>query len=226
MKQIILLLAMTFSIASFAQNNQFVTAADSDPASTKVLEAMKNQYLGYTSVEAAFTLTIEMPEEDAEIQKGNIQQQDDRYNLTMNDQHIMSDGKLLWYHQVSAKLVQINNVDPDESSEEMFSPQNFLKFYEDGKFIAAPLTVAKENGKAVRWIELKPVDKDSEYFKFRIALDIKKNDLQSIKAFSRDGSRYTLKIDELTPNKKFTDKTFIFDAKDYPDVDVEDLRVD
>ena len=226
MKQIIFLLAMSLSIVATAQNNQFASAEDSDPGSTKVLEAMKNQYLGYASVEAAFTLTIEMPEEDAEIQKGTIQQQDDRYNLTMNDQHIISNGKLLWYHQISSKLVQINNVDPDEDSEEMFSPQNFLKFYEDGKFIAAPITVAKEGGKAVRWIELKPVDSDSEYFKFRIALDIKKNDLRSIKAFSRDGSRYTLKIDQLTPNKKFTNKTFTFIAEDYPDVDVEDLRVD
>jgi len=226
MKQIILLLAMTFSMTTFAQNNQFASIDDADPTSTKILEAMKNQYLGYTSVEAAFTLTIEMPEEDAEIQKGTIQQQDDRYNLTMNDQHIISDGKLLWYHQISSKLVQINSVDPDEESDEMFSPQNFLKFYEDGKFVAAPVTVAKEDGKAVRWIELKPVDRDSEYFKFRIALDIKKNDLRSIKAFSRDGARYTLKVDKLTPNKKFTDKTFTFDASDYPGVDVEDLRVD
>jgi len=226
MKHFLFLLAMTFSITAIAQNNQFSTAADSDPASAKILEAMKDQYLGYTSVEAAFTLVIEMPEEDAEIQKGSIQQQGESYNLTMNDQHIVSNGKLLWYHQISSKLVQINNVDPDEVSEEMFAPQNFLKFYEDGKFVAAPATVAKEDGQPVRWIELKPVDSDSEYFKFRIALDIKKNDLRSIKAFSRDGSRYTLKVDKLIPNKTFTDKTFTFDAKDYPGVDVEDLRVD
>ncbi len=226
MKKLLFIFAMIFSVAAIAQNNQFSTAEDSDPAAAKVLEAMKDQYLGYTSVEAAFTLTIEMPEEDAEIQKGTIQKQGDRYNLTMNDQHIISDGKLLWYHQISSKLVQINNIDPDEVSEELFSPQNFLKFYEDGKFVAAPVTVAKEDGKAVRWIELKPVDSDSEYFKFRIALDIKKNDLQSIKAFSRDGSRFTLKIDKLIPNKKFTDKNFTFDASDYPGVDVEDLRID
>ena len=226
MKKLLFLLAMTFSVAAIAQNNQFATAEDSDPTATKILEAMKDQYLGYNSVEAAFTLTIEMPEEDAEIQKGSIQQQGDRYNLTMNDQHIISDGELLWYHQISSKLVQINSIDPDEASEEMFSPQNFLKFYEDGKFVAAPVTVAKEDGKAVRWIELKPVDSDSEYFKFRIALAIKKNDLQSIKAFSRDGSRFTLKVDKLVPNKKFTDQTFTFNADDYPGVDVEDLRVD
>lgn len=226
MKQIIFLLAMTLSFVATAQNNQFSTAEDSDPISSKILETMKSQYLGYSSVEAAFTLTIELPEEDAEIQKGKIQQQDDRFNLTMNDQHIICDGNLLWYHQISSKLVQINNYDPDEASDEVFSPQNFLRFYEDGKFVAAPVSVAKENGKPVRWIELKPVDRDSEYFKFRIALDIKKDDLNSIKAFNRDGSRYTLKVDELTPNKKFTDKTFTFDQKDYPGVDVEDLRID
>ena len=226
MKQIFFLFAMTFSFVATAQDNQFSSAEDSDPISAKVLEDMKNQYLGYNSVEAAFTLTIELPEEDAEIQKGKIKQQGEKFNLTMNDQHIICNGTLLWYHQISAKLVQINNYDPEEAFDEVFSPQNFLKFYDDGKFVAAPVSVARENGKPVRWIELKPVDADSEYFKFRIALDIEKNDLKSVKAFSRDGSRYTLEVNELVPNKKFTEKTFTFDKKDYPDVDVGNLQID
>ena len=61
MKQLIFLLTMTFSIFATAQTNQFFSVEDADPESTKVLEAMKNQYLGYTSVEAAFTLTIALP---------------------------------------------------------------------------------------------------------------------------------------------------------------------
>ena len=59
-----------------------------------------------------------------------------------------------------------------------------------------------------------------------ITLDIKKNELRNIKAFSRDGSRYTLLIEKLTPNKTFGAETFKFDATKYPGVEMEDLRVE
>jgi len=227
MKNIILsILLLSASFGAFAQTNQFASAQDSDKASVKVLEDMKAQYLSYSSVEADFVLTIELPEEDAEIQKGTIKKQGESYHLNMNGQQIISNGKQLWFYQPNNNLVQINTVDPDADEDEMLSPQNFLKFYEEGKFVAAPMTVANEKGKPVRWIELKPVDAESEYFKFRIALDIKKNELRNIKAFSRDGSRYTLLIEKLTPNKTFGVENFIFDATKYPGVEIEDLRVE
>ena len=227
MKNIIFpFLLLCCSLGAFAQTNQFATAQDSDKASMAVLEDMKAQYLSYKSVEADFVLTIELPEEDAEIQKGMIKKLDDSYHLTMNGQHIISNGKKLWFYQPAANIVQINNVYPDAEEDELLSPQNFLKFYDAGKFIAAPLTVAKEEGQAVRWIELKPVDTESEYFKFRIALDIKKNELRNIKAFSRDGARYTLQISKLVANPTFAPETFIFNVANYPGVEVEDLRVE
>jgi outer membrane lipoprotein-sorting protein len=59
----------------------------------------------------------------------------------------------------------------------------------------------------------------------RLSVDEKAGTIQSIKAFSKDNSRYTFVISRLSSNKKFTADTFSFDAKKYPGVRVEDLRM-
>jgi hypothetical protein len=47
-----------------------------------------------------------------------------------------------------------------------------------------------------------------------------------MKVFAKDGSRYTLKVNEIKPNKNYGPETFVFDASKYPGIHVEDLRID
>ena len=54
----------------------------------------------------------------------------------------------------------------------------------------------------------------------------KKEEIISIKTFSRDGTRVTILINEMKTNKKYEADTFTFDATKYPGVKVEDLRID
>ena len=226
MKKILFsLIAICMTCALFAQDNTFVQVSDSDKASNDILNKMKANYNAFKSIEADFTLTIEIPEQDPEIQEGTISQQGEAYNLALASQAIISDGKTLWYHVISNNEVQINDVDPD-IEEEMLSPKNFLKFYDTENFICAPVIAGKENGASVRWIELKPTDSEAEYFKLRLSIDTKKPELRQIKAFSRDGSRYTFKLNKLTPNKAFDKSLFAFDSSKFPGIQVEDLRMD
>lgn len=226
-KILICLLALSFNIAAFAQTNTFTQTIDSDAESKAILTKMKNLYTSYESIEAAFTLTIDIPDQDPEIQNGTISQQGDAYHLALETQEIISDGKTLWYHVITNNEVQINTVDPDEEEDdEILSPRNFLKFYDAENFICAPVINGTENGKNVRWIELKPTDKEAEYFKMRLSLDAKKPEINQIKAFSRDGSRYTFKLNNLVPNKTFNDSHFSFDTSKFPGIQVEDLRLD
>ena len=228
MKKILFcLLALGLSWINYAQTNTFSQTVDSDPESHAILTEMKEKYTAYNSVEVAFTLTIEIPEQDNEVQEGSISQKGDAYRLALESQSIISDGETLWYHVISNNEVQINDVeeDEDEGEEAMLSPNNFLKFYDAKNFICAPVFNGVENGKDVRWIELKPIDSEAEYFKLRISLDAKKSELQQIKAFSRDGSRFTFKLNKLTPNKTFNKSDFTFDTKKYPGIRIEDLRI-
>ena len=229
MKKILFsLFALGLSLSTFAQINTFTQQADSDADSKAILDEMRAKYTAYKSIEVDFTLTIDIPEQDPEIQNGTISQRGDAYNMALETQRIISDGTTLWYHVITNNEVQINTVDPEEEEDEddMLSPKNFLKFYDSENFICAPVINGVEDGVNVRWIELKPTDADAEYFKMRLSLDARKPELREIKAFSRDGSRYTFKLNKLISNKIFKDSHFTFDASKFPGIRMEDLRID
>ena len=47
-----------------------------------------------------------------------------------------------------------------------------------------------------------------------------------MKVFSKDGSKFTLKIESMATNKIYPAEMFVFDKTKYPGVHVEDLRID
>ena len=61
----------------------------------KLLDQLQKKYTSYNTIEADFTLTIEIPEEDEEIQKGTIIQNGEKYRLDIEGQCIVSDGTTL-----------------------------------------------------------------------------------------------------------------------------------
>lgn len=218
------LLLLSLLTTSFAQD--LVGIEQSDPQAKAILDGMKNKYEGYKSLDIDFTLTIEFPEEDAEVQKGHISQQGDKYKLDLGNQSIISDGQSLWVHLKNRNEVQINDIEEGMGDEDMLSPNNLLRMYEKENFLYALVGEAFEGGKMVQKIEFKPLDTDSEYFKMRLTIDKQTQQLNRIKTFSKDGSRYTLDIDNFAPNKIFTDGHFSFNKSNFPGIHVEDFRMD
>lgn len=199
-------------------------AEKSDPEAKKVLDRIRKKYEGYKSVEAAFTLTIEVPAQPQEIQKGSIGQEDEKFRLDMEEQVIASDGKTTWVYLKKNKEIQITDTDPNEDKGFM-TPKDLLKRYQKGDFLYAITEKTTEKGRLLTQIEFKPVDKASEYSKIRLSVNEKAGTIDSIKAFAKDGSRYTFLITRLTPNKPFPANHFQLNAKDYPGAHVEDLRM-
>ena len=218
-----LLFFCSFNIVAFAQN--YTSVADSDPEAKAILDKIKKQQESYTSVEAAFTLDIEIPEQPKEVQKGIIAQQGDKYNLQLGTYSVISDGSAIWMILHNNKEVQINDI-PDEEDESILTPQSLFSIYEKGNFvyILANEFHDKTIGKNVQQIEFKPIDRDSEYTKLRLTVEKGTTNVQNIKAFSRDGSRYTFTFNKISPNKTFTASHFSFDKSKYKDYYVEDLR--
>ncbi|MEL6635724.1 MAG: outer membrane lipoprotein carrier protein LolA [Bacteroidota bacterium] len=215
-----LLLAL-WAVCGLAQSSQAVE--ENDPAARAILDAIKNKYEAYNSLDVHFTLTIAFPEEDPEIQKGHISQQGEKYKLDLEGQSIISDGQTMWFHLKNRNEVQINDVMEDEE-DELLSPKNLLRIYENEEFFYALVGEVEEAGTTVQKIEFKPLDRDSEYSKMRLSINKKTQEIIRIKTFAKDGSRYVLQIDQLTPNKRFTDDYFQFDVSQYPGLHVENLR--
>jgi outer membrane lipoprotein carrier protein len=213
------------SILSFAQS-QFNNASESDPKAKKILDGLKKEYNSYKSMEVTFELEIELPGNAKELQKGRLIKSGKKFMASLTDQDVYCDGKTIWLHLKSNKEVQINNYEEGKSDQMMMSPTEMIKLYEGGKYAYAITGTAIENGINVTLIEFKPLDKKSEYSKMRLSVDTKKNKAVSMKVFSKDGSKYTLIVKNLLPNKSYTSDVFVFNAKKNPGVRIEDLRID
>lgn len=214
-------------LASFtlALNAQTAAPAEKvDPEAKKVLDRIRKKYEGYKTLEASFTLTIEVPGQPKEVQKGTIAQDGNKFRLEMDQQIIASDGKATWIYLKNNKEIQITDAEPDGESG-FLTPRDLLRRYQKGDFLYAITDKVAEKTRVLTQIEFKPTDKKSEYSKLRVSVNEKASTIESIKAFAKDGSRYAFEITRLTPGKSFSSDHFQLKGKDYPGVHVEDLRM-
>lgn len=217
-----LIALLTISTCLWAQTEQ--VPEKSDPEAKKVLDKIRKKYDAYKTLDAAFTLTIEVPGEAKDVQKGSITQDGKKFRLEMSDQTVVSDGVTTWAYQKKSNEVQVNDADPNDANS-LMSPKELLGRYQKGDFLFAISDKVTEGGKLLTLIEFKPKNRNSEYSKLRIAIDEKAGTIHSVKGFAKDGSRYTFVITRLTPNKAIPATTFSFDPKQYKGIRVEDLRL-
>ncbi len=201
------------------------SAADSDPAAKKILDKLKAEYDTYNSMEVSFDLIMELPGQEAETQVGSVIQQGEMYKLELDDRAIYSNNEFVWVHVKKNNEVQINDADMDEEAN-MLSPKDMLKLYDSGEFVYMITAEPLLDGKKVTQIEFKPLDRDSEFSKLVLYVDKKSKKMAQMKVFSKDGGRYTLKINDIVPNKKYDLDVFTFDSSKYPGIHEEDLRID
>lgn len=219
---------LLFAVCStvFAQKNTMSKAGDSDPQATAILDKVRAKYDAYTSMEVDFSLILEDYEVDKVTQKGKLIQQGEMYYLDMEGQTIISDDKTVWVYLERINEVQVNYALSDEEAEEagVISPKDLFLVYQKDDYVYALVNQFAEKGRLIQQIEFKPVDDDSEYSKIRLSVDKRTDEIVRIKSFNKDGSRYTVIVDKVIPNKKYSPDTFIFDETKYPGVYVEDLR--
>ena len=196
-----------------------------DPEAKAVLDKLKKRFDGFSTVQADFSLEIEIPGMDTEVQKGKLWQQGEKYRAELDSRAVISDGKTVWVYLGNNKEVQINCA-ADFAGEGMMSPKDLLSIYEKDDYAYFLANEFREDGKTVQQIEFKPTDRDSEYAKLRLTLDKSSGDVIRMKIFSKDGSRFTLKTGNWAANKPLAPTVFKWQKSECPDCYVEDLRLD
>lgn len=226
MKQLFLLLIIsTLAGSVFAQTTKdYTKAADSDPKAKAILDKVRKKYEAYNSMEMAFTLDMEFPEQPKQTQKGKVARQGKKYRVEMPAQSVISDGSAIWLILPANKEVQINPMPAAGEDDNFLSPENLFSFYNKGKFAYVLVNEMSQGGKILQQIEFKPLEKNFDYAKLRMEIDKKTNEVVSVKAFGKDGSRFTMTVNQLSPNKTFAANYFSFDKAKYPGFHVEDLR--
>lgn len=195
----------------------------SDPNAIDILKSISDTYKAGKTHLIEFKLDIELPGQAIESQQGTLVQADDKFVLKMEERTIISNNETVWMYLNEMNEVQINDADFDEDSEFM-SPSDLFELYDSEAFIFAIVNEENVGGTQMVMIEAKPVDEDSDYSKMRLAITKQSQAVKSLKIFNKDGSRFTMHINQIQSNYPVNEKTFMFNAEDYEGVQIEDLR--
>ena len=204
--------------------NTYLDSGDSDPEATEILNNLKEYITSQRAYVTDFTFHIEMPGYETQTIDGNIEQEGDNYYLQLDNQLIYTYKGTQWTYNREKNEVLIEERAP-QSGSAILTPLEMLEFYESCDYIYALTQETTVNGKSEYEIEFKPLDKSSEYSKLRMVIKSKEQpQLKYLKIFNKDGSRYTLHVENLQVKKSIDPARFQFVVDDYPGIHVEDLR--
>ena len=199
----------------------FAAAGQNDAQATRLLDKAYAKYESAESIEAKFSMLIELPEQGNETQSGIMRQKGTQYMIDTDSYAVYNNNEVIYIHMKDAQEVQIMSPE-DDDEEGIPSMDDILGLYKSGDFEYQMMPGSGSD--AV--IEFKPLSEDSEYFKLRMTLDKSSSIPKSMIFFNKDASKYTVTLDKIQWDAQLSDTLFAFDKTAYPDVYIEDLRVD
>ncbi len=216
------LLFVVFMLAGFTSFSQSSYLGKSDPDAKKILDNVSATFKTYKSVVAHFTLKIENSSGKVlGTKNGVVNMKGSKYRISVSGQEIYSDGTNIWTFDKSANEVQITQFD---GSANTITPQKMFTNFYDKDFLYKLNSETKKGNKTIQEIELTPIDKTKPFYKVLVDIDKNSHTILSTKLFQKTGDRYTYTITSLKANTNLPDALFVFNAKDYPKVEVIDLR--
>jgi len=197
------------------------TQAQNDAEATALLTKMSAKYKALPATQTNFTLSIHEPEAKNDVsKKGVLILKGSKFTLKIDNLVSTCDGKNIWNYLPLDKQIQISLYDKDD---EGISPEKFFTLWQKN-FIYRVKESATVKGKACTIIELSPTLKNVNYFKVELCIEKESLTPLCFRVFEKNGVRTTYTIDSIVPATDVNDKTFSFDPKKYPGVEVVDLR--
>jgi outer membrane lipoprotein carrier protein len=216
------LLIGVFIFAGFTAFSQTPDLGKSDPDAKKILDNVSTKFKTYKSVVAGFSLKIENSAGKVLGTKtGVVNMKGSKYRVSVSGQEIYSDGSNIWTYDKSANEVQITQFDASANS---ITPQKMFTNFYDKDFLYKLNDETRQGAKILQEIELTPIDKTKTFFKVLVDIDKTSQSIMSTKVFQKTGDRYTYTVTSLKTNTNPPDDLFVFNTKNYPKVEVVDLR--
>lgn len=212
MKKIASLLLIALSIWS---------AQAQDKKAEQILKNVANKYKSFKTYKADFKYNLENKRDKLNItKKGSLYVKGTKYRLEMGTITIICDGKTLWNYNKDNNEVQISDYDPATAE---VNPSKIFSVYEKG-YLSQFVEEKIENGRIIQLLELTPVDKKKSFFKIKLYIDKGMNQIVRSKIFDKNGNVYTYEVIKFQGHIKMKEHFFTFNKKDFPGVEVLDLR--
>jgi len=193
-----------------------------DPEAKKVLDAVSAKFKTFKAVQSSFSLKIDNSAgKTLGTKAGTVYMKGTKYRVSVTGQEIFCDGANISTYDKSTNELTITKIDPSANS---LTPQKIFTNFYDQDFLYKLNEDVKIGGKPAQQIELTPIDKSKPYFKVLVFVDKKTQTITSTKVFEKAGNIYTYAVAKMNTTSPVSDALFLFDAKQYPGVEVVDLR--
>ena len=185
-----------------------------------ILKNAAAQYEKSGGISVRFVSETEAPGNLPQETKGTIDMKDNRFVLITPDIRTFFDGTTQWVYMEGSEEVNVSN--PAGEELELVNPILLLKSYA-GNFTASYGKEYAEGGKSLDQIILTPRKKGNIV---RIELDMDKRTGWPYRVViqAKNNVKTVITVKELKSGINKPDSYFVFNASDYPDVEVIDLR--
>ena len=190
--------------------------AQSDEQSQKILDKLSADIKALKSFSIDFNMHVKNSTTgENSNQKGKGHVQGDKYNATLGDNEIISNGIKIWTVVKEEKVVYQSDADEDE--EESINPKKLMTIWEEG-FKNKYVKEDKLNNLPVHIINLYPTNPgEVQYHTITLYVGKGKNDLQKAIMKTKDGSTITYTIENFVKNPDLPNSKFVYDARKNPD---------
>lgn len=212
MKRVVLLWLCCLCGSLFAQSV--------DGGATDMMRVLTDKYQKMSTMQIDYTYKVERDKQTLQSFTGKAYIKGNCYYLTFDNQSFYCDGITMWNYQKETHEVSIFAY--DESDDDLLNPARMLKSW-GNDYTAKFIREEVQRGIALQIIDLTP-KKVSSYYKIRIFVDKVRNEIVRIAIYEKDNTIYGYYFDKFVANRSIPDSYFQFDAKNFPDVEVNDMR--
>jgi outer membrane lipoprotein carrier protein len=192
-----------------------------DKKAEAILDAMSKKYKATQSYNANFSYGVEnATNKVVKFLTGNVTVKGNKFKLKTAGQEIFNNGKEMFTFVKETN--EVNITDPADSDED-FSPTKIYNIYKKG-YKYQFKEEKKEAGQTYETVELTPSTAKNNVAKIQITVNKQDKSIKNWKVWDKAGKKTLFRIDKFVPNVSATDASFIFDKKNYPGVEVIDLR--
>ncbi len=197
------------------------TFAQAKKTSEEILKQVSEKTKSFSTIKISFTYNMDNPSAKVhETESGVLLVKGDQYKLEIAGQKVISDGKTSWTYISEANEVQINTVENDENA---LTLTNLLSSYTEN-YKSRLVNEITKDGRALFVIELKPIATDKSFTEVELQIDKELYRIARIAIKDKSGNTFSYLVNKFETNVAVKDTDFTFNAKDYPGVEVIDMR--
>lgn len=178
---------------------------------TKILDKSAAALKAAGNAKISFTMSV-----DGGAATGYIKLQGQKFVVNMDGTITWFDGKTMWSYVKQND--EVNVTTPSATEIAKMNPYAFLSFYKKGYTAKMGKSTAKEHEVILTG------DAASTYKKVVMRISKSTSYPSYIHLESAKGRSTTINCNSLQKNQKYTDATFRFNKKNYPNAEIVDLR--